>query len=69
MVGRRLIYLHGFLELANSTKSLFSPASWLGLDAGAGTNEKGNKNSTKIFILSGEKERERESLSRVHHGN
>lgn len=61
MVGRRLIYLHEFLELANSTKPLSSTASWLGLDAGAGTNEKGNKTS-KIFILSGEKERERYNL-------
>lgn len=62
MVGKRLIYLHEFLELAISIKPLFRPASWLGLDAGAGTNEKGNKNSTKILILSGEKGSERYNL-------
>lgn len=62
MVGRRLICLHGFLELANSTKSLFSPVSWLGLDVGTGSREKGNKNSMKFFILSREKESESYNL-------
>lgn len=62
MVRKRLIYLHEFLELANRTKSLYSPALQLGLDAGTRPNEKGNKNSTRIFILSGEKESKRYNL-------
>lgn len=62
MVRRRLIYLHEFLDLVNSTKSLFHSALQLGLDAGASTNEKVNRNSTKIFIISGEKESKRYSL-------
>lgn len=66
MVRRRLIYLHEFLELANSTKPLFSSASaW----CWAETTANRNRNSAKSSSSQGKGEQELQSLSGAHHGN
>lgn len=69
MVGRRLIYLHEFLELANSTKPLLSSASWLGLGARQGPWKKGTKTPRNLHPPREKREQKLQSLSRVHHGN
>lgn len=43
MIGKGLIYLHEFLELANSTHSSFSLALLLGLTLGQGPMKREQK--------------------------